>query len=254
MTAPNSARIWNYWQGGEHNYAVDREAGNDYLEVFPAIRDIALQDRQFLDRAVHYLSAGAGVDQFLEIGPGLPPAESTHQILHALDPHARMVLVDHDPLVLSHARTLLADTPAAPVVVVEADMLDPEDVLRKAADTLDLTRPVAVLLVGTIGHAGDFATAEPIVRRLLDGVPSGSYLALNQPTDTDPGWARAQDAYNATGAMPYHLYSPEEIEELFSGLDLVEPGLAECSEWQPHVPAVIPVAEANQLGAVGRKR
>lgn len=164
------------------------------------------------------------MDQFLEIGPGLPPAESTHQILHALDPHARMVLVDHDPLVLSHARTLLANTPAAPVVVVEADMREPDDVLRKAADTIDLTRPVAVLLVGTIGHAGDFATAEPIVRRLLDGVPS------------------------------YHLYSPEEIEELFSGLDLVEPGLAECSEWQPHVPAVIPVAEANQLGAVGRKR
>ena len=251
-TTPHSARIWNYWLGGNDNYAVDREAGDQYLEVFPGIREIAQHNRTFLARAVKYLADEAGIDQFLDIGTGLPTAENTHQVAHRHNPDARVVYVDNDPLVLSHARALLTSTPPAPTTFVDADLHEPDDVLRQAANTLDLTRPVAVMLVGTIGHATS-TTAHFLVRRLLNGVVSGSYLALDQATNTDPEWARAQDAYNASGATPYYMYTPEQIAELFTGLELVEPGLASCPEWHPHTPARTRPDEATTLAAVARK-
>lgn len=251
-TIPHSARIWNYWLGGKDNYAVDREAGDQYLEVFPGVREIAQQDRAFLGQAVHHLSTECGIRQFLDIGTGLPTAENTHQVVHRLDPAARVVYVDNDPLVLAHARALLTSSPPAPTTFLDADLLEPEQLLARAGETLDLSEPVAVMLIGTIGHT-DVATAKSLVQRLMAGVPAGSYLALNQPTDNDAEWARAQDAYNNSGATPYYMYTPTEIAELFTGLTLTGPGLVACSEWSPDTKPVTSYTDANMLAAVGRK-
>ena len=183
-TIPHSARICNYWLGGKDNYAVDRAAGDQYLEVFPGVREIAQQDRAFLGQAVHYLSTECGMRQFLDIGTGLPTAENTHQVVHRLDPAARVVYVDNDPLVLAHARALLTSSPPEPTTFLDADLLEPEQLLAQAGETLDLSEPVAVMLIGTIGHA-DVGTATSVVQRLMAGVASGSYLALNQPTNNE---------------------------------------------------------------------
>ena len=251
-TTPHSARIWNYWLGGKDNYAVDREAGDQYLEVFPGVREIAQQDRAFLADAVHYLSTEYGIRQFLDIGTGLPTAENTHQVAQRLDPDARVVYVDNDPLVLAHARALLTSNPPTRTSFLDADLHEPEQLLQRAGETLDLTEPVAVMLIGTIGHV-EATAATSIVQRLMAGVTSGSYLALNQSTNNDAEWARAQDAYNNSGATPYYLYTPAEIAELFTGLTLAGPGLVACTEWAPGTEATTSYTEANMLGGIGRK-
>lgn len=251
-TTPHSARIWNYWLGGKDNYAVDREAGNQYLEIFPGIREIAQQDRAFLAQVVGYLSTECGIRQFLDIGTGLPTAENTHQVVHRLDPAARVVYVDNDPLVLTHARALLTSSPQAPTTFLDANLHEPEQLLQRAGETLDLTEPVALMLIGTIGHA-EAAAAKSLVQRLMAGVPSGSYLALNQSTNNDAEWARAQDAYNTSGATPYYLYDPATIADLFTGLVLTGPGLVACSEWHPDAEPATTNTDANMLAAVGRK-
>lgn len=249
---PSIARVYDAFVGGKDNFDVDREVYRQILQIAPEAAEVGRQCRSWLIRVVRFLALHPRIDQFLDLGSGLPTAENTHQAAQRINPDARVVYVDNDPLVLSHARALLTSTPPAPTTFVDADLHEPEDVLRQAANTLDLTRPVAVMLIGTIGHATS-TTANFLVRRLLNGVVSGSYLALDQATNTDPEWARAQDAYNASGATPYYMYSPEQVAELFTGLELVEPGLASCPEWHPHTPASTRPDEATTLAAVARK-
>jgi hypothetical protein len=251
-SVPQSARIWNYWLGGKDNFPVDRAAGDQFREAFPGIVDVARASRAFLARAVRYLAGEAGVRQFLDIGTGLPTADNTHQVAQAVAPDARIVYVDNDPLVLVHARALLTSTPQGATSYVEADLRDPDKILKAAADTLDLTRPTALMLMGIMGHITDDQEARSVVRRLLAGLPPGSQLALCDGTDTDPAGVEAQERYNQSGAVPYRLRSPDQIAGFFEGLELVEPGVMSCPRWRPD-PAEGPPAEVAAHGGVGRK-
>ena len=255
-TVPNSARIWNYWLGGKDSYPVDRAAGSQFAEVFPGIVDVARSSRQFLIRAVQFLAGEAQVRQFLDVGTGLPTANNTHQVAQQVAPEARIVYVDNDPLVLTHARALLTSTPEGATDYVDADLRDPDTILEAAEKTLDFTQPVALMLMGILGHVADYDEARSIVRRLLDPLPSGSYLALNDGTNViSKAFEQAQEGYNQSGAVPYVLRSPEQIAGFFEGLEMVEPGLVSCPRWRPDPadPGGHLAAEVDAFGGVGRK-
>ncbi|MCN9239323.1 SAM-dependent methyltransferase [Streptomyces sp. RY43-2] len=231
---PHSARVWNYWLGGKDNYPVDEEAGDAYAAVFPGIVDVARGSRAFLGRSIRYLVTEAGIRQFLDVGTGLPTVDNTHEVAQRLAPESRIVYVDKDPLVLAHARALLTSTPEGATAYVDADLYDPERILAHAAETLDLTRPTALILSGILGHVADYDEARSIVRRLMDGLPSGSYLSVNDGSlGIDPEYERAQEAYNKSGAIPYILRTVEQITGFFDGLELVEPGVVTLPQWRP---------------------
>ncbi|WP_240796567.1 SAM-dependent methyltransferase [Streptomyces sp. RFCAC02] len=253
-SVPHSARIWNYWLGGTDNYDVDRAAGDAYCEAFPGIVHVARASRHFLARSIRYLAQDAGVRQFLDVGTGLPTADNTHQIAQRVAPESRVVYVDNDPLVLLHAHALLTSAPEGVTEYLEADLRDPAGILAAAGGTLDLTRPVGLILSGILGHIETYEEARDIVRRLMAGLPSGSYLSLNEGTDTDPEYLRAQNAYNASGAEPYRLRPLHEIEGFFDGLDLVPPGVVQVPRWRPDLaPTVERHDDIGQAGGVGRK-
>jgi S-adenosyl methyltransferase len=256
-TVPNSARIWNYWLGGKDNYAVDRAAGDQFLATYPGIAVAARASRAFQGRAVRYLAGQAGIRQFLDIGTGLPTADSTHQVAQAVAPESRIVYVDNDPVVLSHAAALLTGTAEGRTAYIDADLRDPEKIIQGAASTLDLGQPVAVMLLGILGHVTDDGEARSIVRRLLDPMPAGSHLVLSDGTSAVSGRdvEAAIDDYNETGAVPYCLRTPGQLARFFDGLDLVEPGLVSCPRWRPPVSSLggSGPAESDQFCGVGRK-
>jgi O-methyltransferase involved in polyketide biosynthesis len=253
---PHSARIWNYWLGGKDNFPVDRAAGDQFRAIYPEVVDVARASRGFLTRAVRYLAGEAQVRQFLDIGTGLPTANNTHQVAQRVAPECRIVYVDNDPLVLAHARALLTSTPQGVTDYIDADLRDPDKILEAAAATLDFTQPVALILLGILGHIGDYDEAKSIVKRLLDALPPGSYLALCDGTNViSKAVAEAQQLYNESGAVPYHLRSPEQIAGFFDGLELLEPGVVSVPRWRPdpaEVSGGLP-AEVDQFGGVGRK-
>ena len=249
-TVPHSARIWNYWLGGKDNYAVDREAGDQYKDIFPGIAVVAQTSRAFLTRAVRYLAGQAGIRQFLDIGTGLPTADNTHQVAQRVAPESRIVYVDNDPLVLAHARALLTSAPEGSTEYLAADIRNPAAILDAAAGLLDFTQPIALMLMGIMGHFTD-EEAYPIVSRLLAGLPSGSYFALYDGADTNEAFNQAQRGYNESGAVPYHLRSPEQFARFFEGLELVEPGVVPVPHWRPDPDA--PAVEIYSYCGVGRK-
>ncbi len=249
-TVPHSARIWNYWLGGKDNYAVDREAGDQYKEIFPGIAVVAQTSRAFLTRAVRYLAGEAGIRQFLDVGTGLPTADNTHQVAQRVAPESRIVYVDNDPLVLAHARALLTSAPEGSTEYLDADIRDPAAILDAAAGLLDFTQPIALMLMGIMGHFTD-EEAYPIVSRLQAGLPSGSYFALYDGADTNEAFNEAQRGYNESGAVPYHLRSPEQFARYFEGLELVAPGVVPVPHWRPD-PDSAPVEIYSYCG-VGRK-
>ena len=254
-TVPHSARIWNYWLGGKDTVAVDRAAGDAWAETFPGIRDIARASRSFLTRSIHYLAADAGIRQFLDIGTGLPAADNTHQVAQRVAPEARIVYVDNDPLVLAHARALLTSTPEGATAYIHADLRDPDKILAEAAETLDFTKPIALILSGVLGHVVDIGEARSIVRGLMDALPSGSYLSLNDGTSVVGGdqVEQATQDYNESGALPYIQRTPEEIASFFDGLELVPPGMVSCPRWRPDPAPADSLAEVDAFGGVGRK-
>jgi hypothetical protein len=249
-TVPHSARIWNYWLGGKDNYAVDREAGDAYKAIFPGIAVVARTSRGFLTRAVRYLAGEAGMRQFLDIGTGLPTASNTHEVAQSVAPESKIVYVDNDPLVLAHARALLTSNPEGATEYLDADIRNPAAILDAAAGLLDLKQPVALMLMGIMGHFTD-DEAYPIVRQLLAGLPSGSYFALYDGASTNEAFNQAQQGYNDSGAVPYHLRSPAQFERFFEGLELVEPGVVPVPHWRPD-PGAEPVEIYSYCG-VGRK-
>jgi hypothetical protein len=251
---PHSARIWNYWMGGKDNYAVDREAGDAWVAVSPDIVNDAKQSRQFLIRAVRYLAGEAGIRQFLDIGTGLPTMQNTHEVAQQVAPESRIVYVDNDPLVLVHARALLTNTtPEGVTTYIDADVHDPDQIVSDARNVLNFTKPIAVMFMGILGHLADYDEARSIVARVLAAVPSGSYLALYDGVMTDEAKDEATDAYADTGAVAYHLRSPEQIGRFFEGLDLVDPGLVSISQWRPDRALVGAVKPAGCYGAVARQ-
>jgi hypothetical protein len=246
---PHTARIWNYLLGGKDNFAVDREVGDQILVGQPQLAENARLSRAFLIRAVRYLAGEAGVRQFLDIGTGLPTAGNTHEVAQSVAPESRIVYVDNDPLVLTHARALLTSRPEGVTRYVDADMQDIDLVLREAGRTLDFFRPVAILFMGVLGHVEEDAVAQGMVRKVLDAVPSGSYLALYDSAPVSPEVVEAARIWNESAALPYHLRSQARLARFFDGLELVEPGLVPVTRWRPDTDA----RDVEQYGAIGRK-
>ncbi|MGI5202570.1 SAM-dependent methyltransferase [Spirillospora sp. CA-108201] len=253
-SVPHVARIWNYWLGGKDNHPVDREVGDQILGMLPDVARLARASRLFLNRVVWHLAAEAGIRQFVDIGTGLPTVDNTHEVAQRAVPESRIVYVDNDPLVLEHAKGLLTSTPEGSTAYIHADARDPEAILEGAAETLDLGRPVAFTLMGILEFVPDDDQAYGIVRRLMDAVPSGSYLAMYDGTNVVHGEAsdRIVDVWNASGNARLVLRTPEEIERFFDGLELVEPGIVPVTHWRPDTAAGEPEA-VDAYGAVGRK-
>src|SRR5690242_8203739 len=200
----NVARAWNYMVGGKDNFEADREAARQLMVAAPVIRLAAAASRAFLGRVVRFLAGEAGIRQFLDIGTGLPTHGNTHEVAQGIAPGCRVVYVDNDPLVLVHAQALLASTPEGACAYIDADVNDPDSILDEAAGTLDFTRPIGLILLGIMGNVVDDGRASAIVRRLIEAVPSGSYLALNDGTSVVHGSARdeAIAISNDSGGTP----------------------------------------------------
>jgi hypothetical protein len=233
-SVPHSARVWNYWIGGKDNYEIDRQVGDQVMATYPDIVEIARQSRHFLARAVRFLTLEAKIDQFLDLGTGLPTADNTHEVAQRAIPHARIVYVDNDPLVLAHARALLTSTPEGRTDYIDADVRDVDRILDAASRTLDFSRPIAVMMLGILGNIADYEEARAIVRRLTAAVPSGSYLVVNDGTkDAKADLAQAAADVRAEAGDPYRLSTPEQIAAYFEDLELLEPGVVRTAEWRP---------------------
>jgi hypothetical protein len=251
-TVPHSARIWNYWLGGKDNYPVDREAGDRFLEVYPDMSHVARSVRYFLARAVRYLAGEAGVRQFLDVGTGLPTVDNTHEVAQRVAPESRIVYVDNDPLVLVHARALLTSRPEGSCAYADADVREPAAIIEAARASLDFSQPVALMMLGIMGHIQDDDEARSIVHQLTAALPSGSYLTLSDGANTSATRSQAHDRYRETGAVPYQLRSPEQITAYFDGLELLDPGVVPVSQWRPD-PDPAGVRHVDTYGGVARK-
>ena len=250
---PHSARVWNYWLGGKDFYPVDRMVGDQVMEMFPDISRLARADRAFLGRAVRFLAGEAGIRQFLDIGTGLPTANNTHEVAQAIAPDSRIVYVDNDPLVLVHARALLTSSPEGACDYIDADMRDTGRILAEAARTLDFSRPVALMMLGIVGQVPDSDQPRSIIQRLMEPMPSGSYLALSDGTTTSETFTEAVRAYNENSASTYHPRSPEQLTGFFDGLEVVQPGVVELNQWRPDATPFPGGDEVPGMGGIGRK-
>jgi S-adenosyl methyltransferase len=234
---PHSARVYDYLLGGKDNYAADRQAGEHLLQAYPNLAFTVRANRAFLARAVRFLVTDMGIRQFLDIGTGIPAASNTHEVAQAAAPDSRIVYVDNDPIVLAHAQALMGSTPEGACDYLDADMHDPGTILSAAARTLDFTRPVAVMLVGIMQFAGDEAEAREIVGRLMAACAPGSFLTISHPaSDIDAEqFGEATRRFNeaAPEAEQMTLRDRAAVARLFSGLDLVPPGLVRVAEWRP---------------------
>ncbi len=250
---PHSARIWNYWMGGKDYYEIDQMAGDAAVEVYPDVIRMAVQSRQFLVRVVDHL-AQVGVDQFLDIGTGLPTMQDIHQIAQAIIPKSKVIYVDNDPLVLAHARALLTATTAEGVTTyIDSDYHFPEQIISDARTVLDFGRPIAVMFMGVLGYASSYDDMVRIVRTVMGAMPSGSYLALWDGTDDSSRYVTMCQNYNLTGAAPYIPRPQGQLETAFDGLVLIDPGFTSISEWRCSDIEVGKIEPVSAYGGVARK-
>ena len=257
----HEARVYDYFLGGTNNFEVDREAAAEVLRNSPTVRTAARENRAFLGRAVRYLATEGGIHQFLDIGAGLPATASVHSVAQAVDPSARVVYADNDPLVLSHARSLLAGArpvPEAHTAYIQADLRDPATILADPVtrEVLDFRRPIGLIMVAILHFLQDADEPAAILATLLDAMPSGSYLAASHltpehdPTATEAG----QRAMRRAGMTMRKRDSGDFARLAFRGLDLVPPGVVLVSDWRPVISAGRPApAEVNCYGGVARK-
>ncbi|MDJ1137265.1 SAM-dependent methyltransferase [Streptomyces iconiensis] len=253
-SVPHSARIWNYWLGGKDFYDVDRQVGDGIARTNPGIVTTARAQRAFLCRAVRHLAGDNGIRQFLDIGTGLPTVDNTHEVAQRVAPDSRIVYVDHDPLVLTHARALLTSTPEGVTQYIDADLRDPDAIVQGAARTLDFDRPVALMLLGIVAHITD-DSAYGVVGQLMDALPSGSYLVFSDSTEVvNPEAVRDMvRQWNRTSDNPRVNRTRQQIERFFEGLEILEPGLVSVSRWRPEaLPFGLP-DEVDNVGAVAYK-
>ena len=246
------ARIYDYWLGGIDNYPVDRAAGDAALQVYPNLVYSARANRAFLGRAVRYLAA-AGVRQFLDIGPGLPTSNNTHEVAQAIAPETRVVYVDNDPVVISQARALLTGSLEGAIDYVDADLRDPGLILDRAARTLDFGQPVAIMIVAVLHLVNDEDDPYGIVGTLTGAASGGSYLALSHvASDIDQqAIAQAQERISTFLPAPQTYRSHAGVTRFFAGMDLVRPGVVRVQEWRPDSAAEA-VTPSAIWGGVGR--
>jgi S-adenosyl methyltransferase len=252
----NPARVYDYWLGGKDHYAVDRRAGDQVAALAPWVVSEARANRRFIHRVVRYL-VHQGITQFIDAGSGLPTARNVHEIAQELNPVARVVYVDHDPVVLTHARALLATDTRT--VVVEADARDPERLMTDPGLTghLDLREPVGVLFAAVLHFVSDAENPAGIVAAVRDRLAPGSHVVIShatpgdEPTASSAAW-KAADVY-AERAGAFTLRDRPAVERLFDGFDLVEPGLVPVRDWHPHGSFRSQRGPVSAVGAVGRR-
>jgi SAM-dependent methyltransferase len=236
-SVPHIARIYDFWLGGKDNFEVDREAGRRAAEANPPLLQGVRGNRAFLARSVRYLAGDAGVTQFLDLGTGIPAANNTHEVAHAVTPGSHVVYVDNDPIVLAHARALLTGVHGE-TAYLDADIRDTAKVLEAAAQTLDFGRPVGVMMIAVLHCLTDEDGPWGVVREVMAAMPPGSYLALTHPgNDFHPEAADAMLA-RLNPMMPQKITfrSREQVLRFFDGLELVDPGLIRAPEWRPDSP------------------
>jgi hypothetical protein len=250
--------MYDYYIGGKNHFAADRAVADRALASWPSGRIGLRENRRFLGRVVRNLAAEAGIRQFLDIGSGLPTMNNVHEIAQEVDPSCRVVYVDNDPMVLAHARALLASAPEGRTAYIQADLKSPLDILSSPAtrSVLDFGKPVALVLVAVLHFLQEEDKPEAVISTLLDALPSGSYLAASHVTmEHDPvGVGGGQRAYVEAG-LSMHVRDADEFAQLaFSGLELVPPGVVLVSEWRPDTQAPRPTpAEVSFYGGVARK-
>ncbi|MEU3183319.1 SAM-dependent methyltransferase [Streptomyces sp. NPDC006923] len=239
---PHPARVYDWLLGGKDNYPVDEEMAQQLLAIDSRGPDMARVNRAFMHRATRWLGSAAGVRQFLDIGTGIPTEPNLHQIAQEVAPESRIVYTDNDPIVLRHAEALLRSTPEGVTEYVQADVREPENIIEEAGKILDLDKPVALSLVALLHFVSDEDGAYELVGRLLDPLPSGSYLVLSHVTgDFDRGSAdKARELYKQRG-LTLAPRSREEFAKFFKGLELVEPGVSLAADWRPELGEVVPV-------------
>ncbi len=252
---PVQARIYNYWLGGKDNFAVDRDAAERALAIMPDLRRGVRAQRAFLANAVGYLARTEGIRQFLDIGTGIPTANNTHEVAQAVDPDARVVYVDNDPVVLAHARALLTGARDGTTSYLDADLRDTDKILADAAALLDFRQPIAVLLIGILQLIPDRDNPAAIVARLVEAVPSASWLAIAHPaSDIKADIARrVLGEVNQNNATPTTLRSKDEILQFFGGLALLDPGLVQVHRWLPGTEAPPMGDEMTAYAGLARK-
>lgn len=261
-TKPSIARAYDFAIGGKTNYAVDRELIERMDEAVPEVRQIAISNRLFLIRVARFLAVNAGIDQFLDCGSGMPTAENTHQVVQRLNPDARVVYVDNDPVVIAHGRAILEENENTRFI--DTDIFQPDKVLQNEVvqDFLDFSRPLGLLQIGTVHHHDAEFGLPPVevMRSYIDALPSGSYVAFthfldpeNEHTETA---MRVQEIMRGAGGTGRGYWRTRaEIMEMLEGLDLIEPGLIINDEWWPDGPRLgeLPPAAHCIAAAVGRK-
>jgi S-adenosyl methyltransferase len=249
------ARVYDYWLGGKDNFAADRIAGEQTIAAYPAIRASARANRAFLARSVRYLATEAGIRQFLDIGTGLPTASNTHEVAQSIAPDSRIVYVDNDPLVLAHARALLTSRPEGVTAYLDADLRDVEEILAQAADTLDFGQPVGVMLLAVLHYIPDLDEARQVMTRLVQALPSGSFVTISHAaSDISPEeMAEMIRRMNEHLAEGNHVGRTRDVvASLFSGLDLLEPGVVKVTQWRPESDAEAD-GPTSLWGGVARK-
>jgi O-methyltransferase involved in polyketide biosynthesis len=253
----HSARVYDYWLGGKDNFPADRELAELMIQAIPTMREMAMANRAFMGRAVRHLVEEAGIRQILDLGTGIPTSPNVHEIAQAAAPGTRVVYVDNDPIVLAHARALLTSQDAGETAFIMGDLREPKSILDHPTltETLDLTRPVAVVLVGVLMYFRDSDSPNPfeMVATLMEPMPSGSHLAITHPTpDFSPeDTAKAAAAAEAAG-ITLVPRTKAEVERFFTGLELVDPGVTPMLAWRPDEPPADPRA-AYYWAGVARK-
>jgi hypothetical protein len=254
---PHPARVYDFLLGGKDNFAADRAVAERLLQAWPQARQTARENRAFIRRAVRYV-AGEGVTQFLDIGSGLPVTGNVHEVAQDIDPSARIVYVDNDPIVLAHGQALLVSSPEGMCSYIQADLREPEGILSHPglAKTLDFGQPVGLILAAVLHFVRKEEKPARIVRTLVDALPSGSYVIASHSTgEYSQGAGEGLAAIRlGTGITGQERASDEFADLVFPGLRLVPPGVVPVSEWRPEPGAVVPArSEVGLNGAVGRK-
>lgn len=251
--------MYDYYLGGKTNYAVDREAADEVIRTFPAIRTVARVNRAFVHRSARFLARECGIRQFLDIGTGIPTAPNLHEVAQAEVPEARVTYVDNDPIVLVYADSLLASTPQGATGYVEADVRDPEGLLACVEESgcVDLRQPLGLSLNAVLHFVPDELDAYGIVAALVDRLVPGSYLALSHCTpDFEPeAWAAIVEVYTS-GGTPLQVRSKAEVERFFDGLQLMDPGVVVAHRWRPEPasgPSLVSDGQASLYAGVARK-
>jgi len=259
VTVAHPARVYNYLLGGKDNFAADRKAAEQMIAGGAKVLVGVRANRGFLGRAVRFLAGEAGIRQFLDIGTGLPSADNTHEVAQSVAPESRIVYVDNDPIVLSHANALLKTAPGGACQYIQADLRHPRKILDEATKTLDFSQPTAIMILMTLQYVPDADNPHQIVKTLVDAVPPGSYLAISDVAmdlAADANVAASADKLNEQlGPVRQTIRSLEQIAGFFSGVEMVEPGLVQLPRWRPDLGSSGPIGNftLSAYCGIGRK-